>query len=319
MFYIFHGDDEHSQVETLTDLQSKLGDASMLELNTVRFEGRQFSFSELQHACDSIPFLADKRLVIVKNFFSLSTASHFQDEVLAYLPELPETTRLVFLESKSLSKRHPARKLAETHEKGFIREFSRPQGQALERWVRDRVKEVGGQIQPYAAHLLAANAGNDLRLLDNEIEKLVLYKGQGVIDTDDVSLLCPYVAEASIFDLVDALGERKGKTAAQLLNKKYREGTDPFYLFAMFIRQFRLLIQVKEMDEGGGQTAEIAKTLKLHPFPTGKLHQQSKNFSLGQLEQIYERLLEIDVGVKTGRTDMVTALDLLVAGLAGNQ
>jgi DNA polymerase-3 subunit delta len=315
MFYIFHGDDEHSQVETLADLQSKLGDASMLELNTIRFEGRQYSFSELRYACDSVPFLADKRLVIVKNFFDPKPS--FQDELLAYLPEIPETTRLVFLESKSLAKTHPARKLAEAHEKGFIREFKRPQGNELERWVRDRVKEAGGQIQPYAAHLLAINAGNDLHLLDNEIEKLVLYKGQGVIDADDVTLLCPYVAEASIFDLVDALGERKGKTAAQLLHKKFQEGTDPFYLFAMFIRQFRLLIQVKELGESGAQAAEIAKTLKLHPFPTGKLHQQSKNFSLEQLEQIYERLLDIDVGVKTGRTDMITALDLLVAGLAG--
>jgi DNA polymerase-3 subunit delta len=155
-------------------------------------------------------------------------------------------------------------------------------------------------------------------LLENEVEKLVLYKGQDMIEVEDVSLLCPYVAEASIFDLVDALGERKGRAAATLLNKKFQEGTDPFYLFAMFIRQFRLLIQVKELSDNGRPPAEIAKTLKLHPFPTGKLHQQSKNFSLPQLEQIYDHLLDIDIGVKTGRIDMITALDLLVAGLDGS-
>ena len=317
MFYIFHGDDEHSQTETLADLTSKLGDSSMLDLNTNRFEGRQVTFSELQHACNSIPFLADKRLVIVKDLFTHKAA--FQDDLLAYLPDIPETTRLVFLESKSLTKRHPAYKLAESHEKGFIREFKRLEGGALEQWVRERVKTAGGQIQPYAAHLLATNAGNDLRLLDNEVEKLVLYKGQDMIEVEDVSLLCPYVAEASIFDLVDALGERDGKKAAQLITKKFQEGTDPFYLFAMFIRQFRLLIQVRELSEDGRPPPEIAKTLKLHPFPTGKLYQQSKNFSMAQLEQIYDHLLDIDIGVKTGRTDLVTALDLLVAGLAGNQ
>jgi DNA polymerase-3 subunit delta len=154
-------------------------------------------------------------------------------------------------------------------------------------------------------------------LLENEVEKLVLYKGQEMIEVEDVSLLCPYVAEASIFDLVDALGERKGQTAAQLLHKKSQEGTDPFYLFAMFIRQFRLLIQVKELSDDGHPPNDIAKTLKLHPFPTGKLHQQSKNFSMPQLEQIYAHLLDIDINVKTGRTDLITALDLLVAGLAG--
>jgi DNA polymerase-3 subunit delta len=288
----------------------------MLDLNTNRFEGQRVSFSELQHACNSIPFLAEKRLVIVNDIFNQKRA--FQDELLALLPDLPETTRLVFLESKSLPKRHPARKLAETHEKGFIKEFKPLEGGQLEGWVRQRVKTAGGKIQPYAAHLLAANAGNDLALLNNEIEKLILYKGQDTIEPDDVALLCPYVAEASIFDLVDALGERKGKAAAQLLHKKFREGTDPFYLFAMFIRQFRLLIQVKESAEHGQSPPEIAKTLKLHPFPTGKLHAQSQNFTLPQLEQIYAHLLDIDIGVKTGRTDMETALDLLVAGLAGN-
>lgn len=317
MFYIFHGEDEHSQQETLTDLQSKLGDPSMLDLNTNRFEGRQVTFSELQHTCNSIPFLADKRLVIVKDLFTNKVA--YQDELLAYLPDIPETTRLIFLESKSLSKRHPAYKLAESHEKGFIREFKRLEGAALERWVRDRVQSTGGQIQPYAAHLLATNAGNNLTLLENEVEKLVLYKGRETIEAEDVSLLCPYVAEASIFDLVDALGERKGQAAATLLNKKFQEGTDPFYLFAMFIRQFRLLIQVKELSDAGQPPADIAKTLKLHLFPTGKLHQQSKNFSMLQLEQIYDHLLDIDINVKTGRTDLITALDLLVAGLAGNQ
>ena len=318
MFYIFHGQDHHSQIETLADLTSKLGDPAMLDLNTNRFEGQHVSFSELQHSCNSIPFLADKRLVIVKDLFSPKQKRSFQDELLAYLPDLPETTRLVFLESKSLSKRHPARKLAETHEKGFIKEFKRLEGGQLEGWVRQRVKTAGGQIQPYAAHLLAANAGNDLSLLDNEIEKLVLYKGQDTIEPDDVALLCPYVAEASIFDLVDALGERKGKAAAQLLHKKFQEGTDPFYLFAMFIRQFRLLIQVKESAEHGQSPPEIAKTLKTHPYVTGKLHQQSQNFSMSQLEQVYEHLLDIDIGVKTGRTDMETALDLLVAALAGS-
>jgi DNA polymerase-3 subunit delta len=317
MFYIFHGDDQHSQTETLADLTSKLGDPSMLDLNTNRFDGRQLSFSELQHTCNSIPFLADKRLVIIKDLFTHKVA--YQDELLAFLPDIPETTRLIFLESKSLSKSHPARKLAESHEKGFIKEFKRLEGGALEHWVRERVKTAGGKIQPYAAHLLATNAGNNLTLLENEVEKLVLYKGQEMIEVEDVSLLCPYVAEASIFDLVDALGERKGQTAAQLLHKKSQEGTDPFYLFAMFIRQFRLLIQVKELSDDGHPPNDIAKTLKLHPFPTGKLHQQSKNFSMPQLEQIYAHLLDIDINVKTGRTDLITALDLLVAGLAASQ
>ena len=81
------------------------------------------------------------------------------------------------------------------------------------------------------------------------------------------------------------------------------------------VRQFRLLIQVKELAEAGFRFPEIAGRLKIHDYVTGKLYQQSHNFTLAQLETIYSHLLEIDVAVKTGRTDMITALSLLVAGV----
>lgn len=313
MFYIFHGDDAHSIEKTLDGLQAKQGDPTMLELNTTHFEGRQVTFSELQHACDSVPFLSTIRLVIVHDL--LGGQADFVDDLLAYLPELPEATRLVFVESRQLPATHPAVKLANSNDKGYIKSFMRPEGSQLESWIRKRVKEAGGQIESQAVHLLAINVGSELDILDNEIEKLVLYKGREPIAPQDVSLLCPYVAEASIWDMVDAIGSRHGRTAAQLLHKKLSEGVSPFYLFSMVVRQFRLLIQVKELAEAGHSPAEIAKTLKIHSFPAGKLYDQSKNFSLVQLERIYRHLLEMDVGAKTGQIDMDTALELLVAGV----
>ncbi len=313
MFYIFHGDDAHSIEKTLAGLQAKQGDPAMLDLNTARFDGRRVTLSELQHACDSVPFLAKIRLVIVHDLFSAKP--EFADALLDYLPNLPEATRLVFIESKELPANHPAVKLATASEKGYVKSFSRPEGGKLESWIRKRVKEAGGQIQPQATHLLAVNVGSELDILDNEIEKLVLYKGREPIEPRDVDLLCPYVAEASIWDMVDAIGSRHSRTAAQLLHKKLSEGVDPFYLFAMIVRQFRLLIQVKELADGGHGPVDVARILKMHSFPAGKLHAQSKNFSMAQLERIYAHLLEMDVGVKTGQTDMATAVELLVAGV----
>jgi DNA polymerase III subunit delta len=316
MFYLFHGDDDHSQKETLAGLLQKLGDPAMLDLNTTRFEGA-VTAAALRQACDAIPFLAKARVIIVKDLFGANPGKTFLDELAAYLPHLPETTRLIFLESKALRDTHPIVRLAEQTKGGYVKLFARPEGVGLERWIVQRTAEKGGRISGHAAHLLAATIGNDLQLLDNEIEKLVMYKGsaEAEIHSEDVTLLCPVVAEASIFDLVDALGNRNGKRAAVLLQQKYSEGADPFYLFTMFVRQFRLLIQVKELADAGGRPPDIAKRLKLHSFVAGKLHQQSRGFSLAQLEQIYHHLLEIDVGVKTGRNDMTTALNLLVASL----
>jgi DNA polymerase III subunit delta len=319
VFYIFHGDDPHSQQETLAELKARLGDPAMLDLNTSQFEGGAIDLSQLRHACNSMPFLAEKRLVIVRDFFAASPAKEVVDELLASLPQLPETTRLVFLESRPLSEKHPAVKLAHAEENGYVKAFNRPEGHDLERWIRQRVEAGNGRISPRATHSLAVNIGSELHILANEIEKLLLYKGGQTIEADDVDLLSPYAAQASIFELVDALGNRNDRVAALLLQKKINEGTDPFYLFSMFVRQFRLLIQVKELSEEGVRPPEIAKKLKIHSFVAGKVAQQSHAFSLSQLEQIYGHLLDIDVAVKTGRTDMATAIDLLVSGVTAKE
>jgi len=316
MFYIFHGDDAHSQKETLQDLLARLDDPSMLELNTTRFSGA-VNLGQLRQACDSIPFLAKRRVVVVENSLAQSNSRDFVDQLVEYLPQLPEFTRLFFLESQALRSNHRLLTFAEKQDNGFVRVFARPEGRALERWVQQQARDAGADVEPRAVHLLVSSTGNDLTLLANEVEKLALYRlNNGPITAEDVALLCPYVAEASIFDLVDALGARDGHTAATLLQTKLNEGADPFYLFAMIVRQFRLLIQAKDLAEDGLRPPAIASKLKIHSFVAGKIYQQSQRFSLPQLEQIYDHLLQTDVGVKTGQADMVTALSLLVAGLA---
>lgn len=319
MFYLFHGEDSHSQQETMATLLGKLDDdPAMLDLNTTRLAGL-VSFSDLWQACSAVPFLAKVRLVIVKDLFSSQPDKSFMDQLLARLPQLPESTRLIFIESKALRANHPILKLAQQEKRGYVKLFNRPEGAALEQWIRQQTAQKNGRISPRATHMLAANIGNNLQIIDNELEKLVLYKGpEAEIDERDVALLSPYAAEASIFELVDALGERNGRQAALLLQQKLNEGADPFYLFTMFVRQFRYLIQVKELADAGSRPPAISQELKMHSFVTSKLYQQSQGFGLAQLEQIYRHLLDIDVGVKTGRNDMTTALNLLIAGLTLN-
>ncbi|GJM40736.1 MAG: DNA polymerase III subunit delta [Ardenticatenaceae bacterium] len=314
MFYIFHGDDSHAQQVTVDKLIGKMGDPAMLDLNTTKLEGH-VTFSQLQQAASAIPFLAKVRLVIVRDLLSNKLDKSFQKQLVDYLPTLPETTRLLFLESKALKANSVLIKLAESEKSGYVKQFSKPEGAALERWIKQKVAEEDGRISNQATHMLAVNIGNQMEILSREIEKLLLYCNGEEIQSDEVKLLSPYAAEASIFDLVDALGNRNSKKASQLLQEKFREGADPFYLFSMFIRQFRLLIQVKELADEGKRPPAISQELKMHSFVVGKLHQQCQGFSLPQLEQIYRHLLTIDVEVKTGKNDMITALNLLVANL----
>ena len=315
MFHLFHGQDTYSQRETLAALLAKEGDPDMVSLNTTRL-GNRITFAELQSACDAMPFLSRVRVVLVDDLFSSGPDKALMEKLETYLPQLPGTTRLVFLESQSLSDSHRIIRLAQEKKIGYVRKFEQPRGGDLERWVRTHVEARGGRIAPQAAALLATNVGGDLQALTNEIEKLVLYKGsEATIEAADVVLLSPYAAEETIFELVDALGNRQTARAAELFQEKVHEGADPFYLFSMFIRQFRLLIQARYLLDRGERAAGIAEQMKQRPFVADKLARQARNFTLPQLEQIYRRLLEIDVDAKTGKADLLTSLYLLVAGL----
>lgn len=315
MFYLFHGTDTYSRDEYVANLLSKQGDPDMVSLNTTRLD-KQATFPELQQACDAMPFLAPVRVILVQDLFASVPDKAFMEKLEAYLPQLPPTTRLIFLESQPLPDNHRVIRLAAKEKSGHVKRFDRLEGSDLDRWVREHVESAGGRIAPPAAHLLATNVGNDLLALSNEIEKLVLYKGsEATIEPGDVVLLSPYAAEATIFELVDALGGRQGAQVARLFQDKLNEGIDPFYLFSMIIRQYRLLLQTKSLLADGHNPGSIAAELKLRPFIVEKLARQARSYTMPQLEQIYRRLLEIDVAAKTGQADLVTSLHLFVAGL----
>jgi DNA polymerase-3 subunit delta len=317
-FYIFYGPDEFTQKETLADLRAKMGgDPAMVDLNTTTFEGRTVTLGELRHACSAFPFLSDKRLIVVEGLLG-RLEGRDREELLAYLPELPPTTRLVFLEDGGLTGKNAFVQLAKRSPLGFARLFEIPKGRALEGWIRQRAESHGGAFEPRAAAVLAANVGEDLRLLEMEIRKLVTYTGlERPVTDEDVELLTPYAAQVVIFDLVDAIGQRRQGVAAELVQRKLEEGEEPLYLLAMIIRQFRLLLQVKEQQGLGASTEEIGRLIDLHPYVTGKIAQQASNYTLERLEAIHHQLLETDVAIKTGQVEPEAAVDLLVIELAG--
>jgi DNA polymerase-3 subunit delta len=325
--YVFHGADEFTRAETLADFQRRLGPPDTVDLNTTRLEGATLTLAELRHACDAIPFLAEKRLVVVTGLLTRLTArkdrelSATQKEVLAaladYLPGLPPTTRLVFVEDRPLPAAHPILQLAEREGWGYVKQFDPPRARDVPRWIEKRARQHAGQIEPQAAAHLAAVVGTDLRLLDQEIAKLVTYAAaERPITAADVDQVVPYAQAAVVFDLVDALGRRDGRTAAQTLHRLLDAGEHPLGLLGMIARQFRLLIQAKELKDEGATPRDVAQALRLHPFPARKLYHQATHFTAAQLEAVHRHLLDADVAIKSGQLEAEVALDLLVAGLA---
>ena len=189
-------------------------------------------------------------------------------------------------------------------------------GGELARWIEDRARSKQARLGSGVAEELASCIGPDLRLIDQELDKLAAYALARPIARDDVRLLTPYAQEASIFDMVDALGHRRTPEAFRLLTRLRNEGAHPLYLLTMIVRQYRILLQVQELAQGGAAKDEVAKLLGMHPYPTGKAIDQARRYTPHQLLNIYDRLLDTDVAIKTGQMDANLALDLIVVELA---
>lgn len=334
MYYILHGEDEFSRAEQVSRFRAQMGDPQFADLNTTYLDGRQTTIGELQHACGAVPFLSDRRLVIVEGLLARlearrrkseeeagPEAAEESDPALAkslkdYLPRLPESTRLVFVEFKTLAKNNPVLKFAESDPKNaHVKEFEELKPRALPQWIQKRVQAKGGQIDGDAVDELAAHVGADLRLLDNEIDKLLTYGNGQAIRAADVRILVASVRESDVFALVDALGHRDPTAALRLLHAQLDQDAAPPYLLSMIARQFRLLLQMKDLAGRGSTLNAAREQLKLHPFVAEKTWNQALNFTLPQLESIYQKLLETDLAIKTGRSEPVTALDMLVVEL----
>lgn len=317
-FYILYGNDEFSRSEAVADLRRRMGERG--ELNTVHLDGRAVTLDELRQACETVPFLADRRLVLVTGLLTRLARGRERgllEGVLRLIQHLPETTRLVFLEDGDLPDDHPVLKLAAGREEGFVRRFEPPSPEALPGWVRQRARHHGGEMTPDAAERLAQTIGPDnLRLLDQESAKLVIYARPGrAVTADDVAQLVPYVQQVVVFDLVDALGQREGKRAALLLHRLLDAGENPMGLLAMIARQFRLIMMAKDLSGREENKASIARLLGIHPYVARKVLAQSAHFTLAQLERVYRYLLDLDLAIKSGDLTPEAALDLLVAGL----
>jgi len=315
MLYLLYGPDEYSIQQTIAELKAKMGDPEMAALNTTVLDGRRTSVAEVITAGDAVPFLAERRLVIVEGLLAQTSASKDASAQLReYLERVPESTLLVLVEKKVDGRSAVVKRIRQLpKDRAFVREFKPLDKGGLVRWVQQQVHAADGRIEGPATTLLAELVGSDLRLLGQEVDKLLAYVGgTRAIAVADVEALCSYTPEANVFHLVDALGRRDRRTALQLLHRLLDEGQAELYLLAMITRQFRILLSLKDLEQRRTPPHAISSQLGLRPFVVDKGRAQARNFSLAQLERIYHRLVEIDVASKTGQMDPALALDLFV-------
>jgi DNA polymerase-3 subunit delta len=338
LIYILYGHDEFSLHEELNHIKNGLGDREALATNTTEFDGREVAPGQLLDACKAMPFLGTHRLVIVDGLLSrfekgTRTAKESDGEeepekvmpkkgwraewgeLKQRLPEVPPTTVLIFIDG-DINKKKDNLLLKQLAPLAQVRQFPELKGNTLNEWIRNRVKGGGGVVSPEAVKLMAAYAGDNLWVLASEIDKLLLYCGGKRIEEKDVKEVVSYAREANVFTMVDALIEGRSVTAVPLLQQMLDEGAAAPYILFMITRQVRLLVEVKELINLKCNRNEIRDRMGImNDFVLNKALEQSRNYSMERLEQIYRKILETDISIKQGIWKGDLALDLLVAEL----
>src|SRR6266540_2744948 len=318
--FFLYGNDEFAISRRLKDFESDFTDPTSADMNTARLDTRSMSEDDLNNAVNAMPFLATRRLVLLANPSAKYNNPSLRKKFLEFIEKMQDTTRLVVYESIEPrdAEKHWLMKWTEKNEKLIqAKAFMLPRLKDMTGWIVNETKNQGGKIEPRAAEMLKDMVGVDTRQAGMEIAKLLAYTNWArPVTVQDVEAVCIVTSQQSVFDFVDALANGNGKSAQHLLHRLL-ENEDAFSLWGMVVRQFRLLIQAREILDHRGNQNDVARALGVHPFVAEKTTQQAARFSIEALESIYRRLLNIDEGVKTSQVTLDLAMDTLVVELAG--
>ena len=318
--YFLFGNDEFAITRKLKEFESDFPDPTSAGMNTARLEARSMDENDLNNAVNAMPFLAKRRLVLLQNPSSKYNNPNARKKFLEFLEKAPETTRLVMFESvePKEAEKHWLVKWAEKNSQRIqTKAFMLPRLKDMTGWIVNETKKQDGKIEPRAAEMLKDMVGVDTRQAGMEIAKLLAYVNWArPITAQDVEAVCIVTSQQSVFDFVDALANGNGKSAQHLLHRLL-ETEDEFSLWGMVVRQFRLLLQAREILDARGNQNDVARALGVHAFVAEKTTQQAARFSIESLEYIYRKLLTIDEGVKTSQMTLDLAMDTLVVELAG--
>ncbi len=322
MLYILHGPDDFSRAEKIAELKASLGDPTVIDMNLTVLEGGVVTLNDIRRQADAMPFLAAKRVVIVTDYIkNIGSKKDAVQALTDYFQHLSPSTDLVLAESDALRKGSVVLKAAQAVGAEIIL-YGELSSQNLPGWIIQRVKAHGAAIEPVAAQTLARLVGADLRVLNNEIEKLVLYAdGQRPISKADVDSLVPYIEEADQFGFSNAIGRRNARQAYDQLYREIEvDGKHPMQILASIASQMRTLIEFKDMAEQGMSPADMARVKGWKSDYAVKMRlRDASNFTMSRLEQIMEILLETDLAIKTGKMEMGLALDVFVARLCARK
>ncbi len=322
MIIFLHGADTFRSRRLLHEMKNKFIREVDPESNSLNvLDGQTITLKELSEKINTGSLFVKKRLIIIENIFQNKKDKLFA-ELAEYLKKFSrsEDNVIIFwdenLNSKEKSLKTEAKKLFSFLSKQkFVQEFKALTNSQLLAFIKKEANNLQKDINAPAASLLINLTNGDLWLIAKEIRKLSFYTKNKIISLEEVKEMVAGFLNENIFALTDALSAKNKNLATKLLEEQYVAGLSDEYLITMLIRQFKILLQIREALDKKINPLDLAGRLKLHPFVAKKGALQARNFSSETLKSYLNRLIHLDFLNKTGSADVKTELTLLISGL----
>lgn len=304
--YLLCGEEAYLKVQYKNKLLKALNpDDDTMNFN--HYEGRNIDVKELIDLCETMPFFADRRVVLLEDtgFFKNKC-----DELADYMKELPDYLCLVFVEDE-VDKRSKMYKAVKSC--GRIGEFARQDEKTLMQWAAGILKREGKNITQRDMELLLTMTGIDMGNLRMELEKLITYTGdRNVVTKADIQEVCTTQTQNKIFDMVRAVTEKNQKRALDLYYDLLTLKEPPMRILFLLAKQFRQLLLVKEYTEEGVAQPEMASRLGVPSFVVRNIASCARSYRISELRQAVTDFVDAEEAVKTGRLQDVLSVELLI-------
>lgn len=305
--YLLYGEEAFLKKSYKNQLKEAIaGDDTM---NSHSFEGKGLDLKEIISLADTMPFFGEKRLIVIEDSGLFKSGGG--EMLVEYLPHMPATTCILFVESE-VDKRN--RLYKKVKDLGYAAEMTRQNASQLASWAGRILAKEGKKITGRTMELFLSKTGDDMENIQMELEKLIGYTmGKEVVTDQDVEEICTVRVTNKIFDMVAAIVNRKTKAAMDLYEDLLTLKEPPMRILFLIARQFNQILQVKELMGQGMDRSSIASRLKMQPFVVGKVMPQARNFSREQILSYVNLCVDAEESVKTGRLNERLAVELLIA------
>jgi len=310
--YLFCGTESYVMKSAVRLLESTVVQNDLRDLNLTVLQN-DASGEAIASACETIPFMSEKRVVIVyeSGFVSQSAKPEDEDRLNSYLEAPLDTAVLVFV----CEKPDKRKKIYKTLTRLAVVEFNPLSEEELARWIEKTLKAHNLTISREAMAFLNEYADTRPEMLINEIEKLADYKNGGEVTSDDILAIVTPTAEYNIFQMTDAIVAKDTKKALKLLSGILENREEPIYVLGAISKQYRRLMDMSLMLSAKKSRDEIICALGIKSFVFGLMQATLKSLNEKKLRKALDLCFETDEGLKTGGKFDAVALHTLIIEL----